>query len=436
MADSYLKDFYQRLDLKPLVAGAQEYVPIYEGALHAADPVQVLHKAITWAEQESAHLFSGFRGTGKSTELRRLQALLERDGEYVVVRCDMSEYLNLGTPVDVSDFLLAVAGALGDGIAARLGDGDPIVEGYWTRFLAFLERTNVHIEGVELGSTNAGAALKLNLKQDPTIRQRIQKRMMGHLGALVEDVRAYVTECVLALSAPLGAEVQLVLLLDSLEQIRGSTMNAEEVASSLVQLFHGHADKLSLPLLHVVYTLPPWLKIREPGITQHFKTATIVPCVKVATREGQVYAPGLDAMEQVVCKRGDWKRLLGGRDRLDKLILASGGHFRELFRLLRAVLMRATDASLPVSDEVVERAIEEVRQNYLPIAHDDAQWLARIDHTHAAELQRFGDLHQLARFLDNMLVLSYRNGDAWWAVHPLVRDEVRRQVLGADGARP
>jgi len=96
-------------------------VPLYEkGATSPSDPVNELQATIEWSPIESAQLFSGFRGTGKSTELRRLKAQLEKappeQGSTKVVLCDMQEYLNLTTPIDVSDFLLAVAGAFGDAL--------------------------------------------------------------------------------------------------------------------------------------------------------------------------------------------------------------------------------------------------------------------------------------------------------------------------------
>jgi len=72
------------------------------------DPVKLLARAIEWTPGETVQLFSGFRGTGKSTELRRLRKHLKDEG-YLVVLCDMQDYLNLSMPVDITDFLMAVA---------------------------------------------------------------------------------------------------------------------------------------------------------------------------------------------------------------------------------------------------------------------------------------------------------------------------------------
>ena len=119
--NAFLQSFYQQLIDKPLEPDDRLYVPLYEkGATSPSDPVNELQATIEWSPIESAQLFSGFRGTGKSTELRRLKAQLEKappeQGSTKVVLCDMQEYLNLTTPIDVSDFLLAVAGAFGDAL--------------------------------------------------------------------------------------------------------------------------------------------------------------------------------------------------------------------------------------------------------------------------------------------------------------------------------
>ena len=65
-------------------------------------------------------LFTGQRGTGKSTELKRLQQALEKLGA-VVFYADLSEFLLLTKEVEISDFLVSVAGALSEKIEEGVG---------------------------------------------------------------------------------------------------------------------------------------------------------------------------------------------------------------------------------------------------------------------------------------------------------------------------
>lgn len=439
-ADSeFLKSFYQALSDRPLdpVDDERVYVPLYEDPTSApTDPVHEMQTTIEWSAVDSAQLFSGFRGTGKSTELRRLKRGLEQAG-CVVVLCDMKDYLNMTTAVDVSDFLLAAAGAFGEAMARDATPGGERVlhEGYWARSWAFLTRTRVDLSEVGLSvkgggsGAEAGAQIKLNLKNDPTFRQVLQDRLKGHLGALVKDVHGFFGECIAALRREhKNEDLRVVLLLDSVEQIRGTSINAAEVAAALETLFEGHADKLRIPSMHVVYTVPPWLKIKAPGVAGLYTNSQTIPCVKVRHQNGQTCNAGVKALERIVEKRGDWKRLLGDQAALDELLLASGGYLRDLFRLLQTVLRLARHDGLPAQERIRRLAFDEVRNSYLPIANDDARWLQRINASNGTELDGQGRLHDLARFFDTHLVLTYRNGEEWVAVHPLVAAHVEKQV--------
>ena len=102
--EKFLADFFRKVGDAPLPSYDERYVEIYENpALAEHDPVDLLARAITWTP-ESVQLLSGYRGTGKSTELRRLQKRLQED-DYLVFLYDVEEWLNLSAPVDVSDFL-------------------------------------------------------------------------------------------------------------------------------------------------------------------------------------------------------------------------------------------------------------------------------------------------------------------------------------------
>ena len=165
----------------------------------------------------------------------------------------MAKYVNLSKSVEASDFLLSLAGALGEAMDAdtMLGN-DATREGYWERAAAFLSRTKLEIEGVSL--KRDALDLKLNLQADPTPQATGSGASPGRpFGPLTEDVHAYVRELVAALRAKHGPATQLVLLVDSLERMRGiSPDDQRKVQSSLAELFGSHSEKLALPSVHVV----------------------------------------------------------------------------------------------------------------------------------------------------------------------------------------
>jgi hypothetical protein len=188
-------------------------------------------------------------------------------------------------------------------------------------------------------------------------------------------------------------------------------------------------ERKSIEPIHVVYTVPPWLKIKAPGVAGAYNNnSQQIPCVKLREKDGSICQAGLDTLERLISKRGDWQRLLGERAALDRIALASGGYLRDLFRLLQSLLVLSSDKSLPADANRLEYVEHEIRDSYLPIPNDDALWLDRIAETHTAELDSESYLHRLARYFDTHLVLAYRNGKEWWSVHPLVAEDVRRQA--------
>ena len=426
----FLKRFFQSVTDQPLEAGDPRYVPLYEGgAVLRDDPVELLARAIRFSPGQSIQLLSGFRGTGKTTELKRLESALVEDG-FKVVFLNMDFYLNTSTPVDVSDFLMALAGAFGEALAApeHLAR-DTSREGYWERLAAFFSRTNITLPDI------SASGIKANLKSDPTFRQELQKRMEGHLGALVADVRKFFEDSVKALKARHGEETEVVLLVDSLEHIRGTYTNARQVQESVETLFAGHADKLKLPNLHVVYTVPPYLKARSMnlGMLYGLGAVQVFPSIKIRDDKGVVHSPGIAALMKVVENRGDWQRLLGADVELERLVLMSGGNIRDLLRLLSEVIRRAK--ALPVSPDVVTDAIAQMKTEFLPIAEADAVWLAHIAVTHEAALESMDRLPDLTRFFDTHVVLCYRDGPEWYDVHPLIKELVIAQARAVEARR-
>lgn len=420
----FRRAFFQAIEDAPLEYGDKRYVPLYgPGSGLGHDPVTLLAEAIFCSREQSVQLVSGFRGTGKTTELKRLEAVLVQEG-YKVVYLNMDDYVNMSTPIDISDFLMALAGAFGEALRAphHLGD-DPTREGYWERLVSFLTETKITIPEF------TAYGIKANLKNDPTFRQDLQARMEGHLGALVGHVRKFFSECIDALKKRHGRETQIVLLVDSLEHVRGTFTNAHKVQESVEVLFTGHAEKLKLPRVHLVYSVPPYLKARAMniGMLYGIGAVQIFPALKIRNRDGGlVHDAGVGALKQVIANRGDYQRLLSpGKELIEQLIMMSGGNIRDLLRLVGEVIRRAT--LLPATEAIVHEAINQMRTEFLPIADDDAVWLAEIAATHEPALSNIDRLTTLARFFDTHVVLCYRDGPEWYDVHPLIRDHALAQ---------
>ena len=90
---------------------------------------------------------------------------------------------------------------------------------------------------------------------------------------------------------------------------------------------------------------------------------------------------------------------------------------------------------LPVDGSVVERVISVTRRDFLPIAVDDARLLHVISVKRNLEPETLDEnaIERLSNFFNTHLVMYFENGESWYDIHPLIRDEVERIV--ADSGR-
>ncbi|CAN5412672.1 hypothetical protein BH24GEM3_BH24GEM3_18370 [soil metagenome] len=421
-----LKRFFNALADQPLPPDHPYYVP-YRSAQPEEDYISFLGTEILYREVAGVNLFSGQRGTGKSTELLRLQRSLEQEG-CVVLLSDMRDYMHMTTRVELTDFFLSAMGALAEQVQSRYG-GNILNESYWTRIANFLQ-TEVEIE--EVGAEWGWVKLKASLKDDPDFREKLQEGMRGHVARLIQQAHAFAEEMVeLVRQREEDPHKKVVFVMDSIEQIRGVGADAKSVYEGVENLFSGNADSLRLPLLHMVYTIPPWLMALAPGLGSILGTVHMLPSIHIYQTKSRHPDPdGLAIMRQIVETRfPEWNRIFT-REQLDQMALNTGGDLREFFYLIKQCLTRAgaARAEWPIPNVIIEGAENNLRRGLLPIAEDDAKWLRRIATSHGPELDKVQELPSLARFFDTKLVLNYRNGYDWYDVHPLIRD-----VLGSIG---
>ncbi len=98
-----------------------------------------------------------------------------------------------------------------------------------------------------------------------------------------------------------------------------------------------------------------------------------------------------------------------------------------LIAFTRELLFRSKRRGLPISDEDVEQVVQPFREQAgLAIWRETVPLLMRVQQQGTLEGIREEDYVYLVRFMDNYVVLCYRNGDGWYEVHPLARDTVKR----------
>ena len=315
-------------------------------------------------------------------------------------------------------------------------------ESYWERLQNFLS-SEVMVEKLDLGlkPMGVGGTLGLKLKTDPQFKVRIQKHLEGHLTRLVEEARDFVNKLVETIrKQDRDPDKKVVLLVDSLEQLRGVREDAEHIYASVVELFSGQAANLEFPKLHVVYTIPPYLTTLAHNLGRSLGGHPITqwPNIHIRNNKNELDRNGLAIMEAIVQKRfPDWRQIIPS-DVLTRLAQSSGGDLRDFFRLIRecVISLRTARSSRPeaiLEKDMVARVIQQLQNELLPIADEDAEWLARIHRTKQEGLRSEKDLSDLARFLDGNLIMNCLNGAPWYDVHPLLIDEIMRRGIKKSG---
>lgn len=428
----------------PLEPDDPYYVPILE-ATPESDPILALWQRIDLAESESVHLLTGFRGNGKSTELLRLRSMLERDGCQVFL-LNMLDYVLMTKPLELSDFILSLMAALAGKIEKSSHRTLAAISlSYWERLQNFLS-SEVELEKIDLDMKGPGAAAKfgLKLKTDPEFKTRIQRHLEGHLTRLVQDAREFVDELVVSIRKQTkDPDKKVVLLVDSLEQIRGVGEDAASIYASVVELFFGQAANLFFPKLHVVYTVPPYLTVLVPNLGRSLGEHPVTQWPNIHVRDQNNVADplGIGLMEKIITKRFPaWETIIP-KEFLNRLAAGSGGDLRDFFRLVREAVLslrtiRFSNPEALMDEGIVNRVIQQLRNELLPIAEDDAQWLAKIHISKQASLHTDKDLPDLARFLDSNRIMNYLNGEPWYDVHPLLIDEIKRLDLKEKAHQP
>ena len=418
-----LKALYNALADRVLEPGDPVYI-VQVNCRGGVDAVEEIATEVDWQEGGGVCLFTGQRGTGKSTELKRLKQRLEQLGA-VVFYVDLSEYMLLTKEVEISDFLVSLAGSMSEQVQARYG-GSPGNSSYWDRLTLFLQ---TKVEFTELGVKLPGLDIKAALKNDPDFKRHVQEAARGHVAQLVQDAHSFLADAVNFVRQKEGdPNRKVVLLVDSVERIRGVGSEAMAVYESVRNLFFGHAEHLKVPLLHIVYTIPPYLSVLAAGagnLMGGAATRRLVSTHIFKDRSREADPDGLSVLRKVIAVRSPASGNLFTPEALNALAMSSGGDLREYFRLIRLCLPAVRDdAQLPLTAKAVEPAKNAARNEMLPIPADHLAWLKRIAKSHDTCLEKDVDLPTLAHFLDNRLVLNYRNGSDWYDVHPLLRELV------------
>jgi hypothetical protein len=417
----------QKLEFEEaLPAGDARYVET-EQARGSDETLKRLARKFGWdmrrdrffAPNDKHVLFFGHIGSGKTTELRRYMAQFNASKHFYVVEVDVLLKLDRNN-LQYTEVLMAMAEALlerlrDDADAVHDDDLRPIHEWFSATVKSRAELLDMSAEikgGVELGGGIPGlikllSAFTSTFKTGTTHKTEWRREIRNRFTSLALAFNAFIRATEARLKASGRAE-RVLFLIDGTDKMRG-----EDTSQFFV---HDAEQLLSIQTL-TIYTAPLHLKYHG-ALGGKLDADIVLPMIKLADKEGQRWDAGWDALRKLLLQRADrglFETGSAGEAQIDRLVAASGGHPRELLRLLKLCCEVADDL---IDAVVVGKAIAQLASEYRRFLEpEDYAALARID----ADPVHGGNDERAQSLLYRLALLEYNDG-GWRRSHPVIRE--------------
>ncbi len=383
------------------------------------NPVAELEQALLAPfYQLPKYFFSGHRGCGKSTELRRVAVNPAIRAKFWPVHFTIQDEADVNN-LDYRDVLLAIGGQMYRQYRAGSGRLPRQLLSELDQFRGRVEKevtitpgrlTGSEIEGkLDAFFAQAGLKLKLEPRIRTVIRQVIEEDITG-LIELLNTVSTVIRNT---------TDRWPLVLIDDLD--KPDPGRAREI-------FHDHRGVMLQPNVAIVYTVSSHL-FYSPEFEAIRDRAIFLPNVKLHPRQepDERDAEGYRTMHMFVHKR--MHPDLIAPDALDEAIRTGGGVFREMCRVMRYAIGRARVEGRPRMElEDVQRAGSEIRNEYRRILTTEQRRLLLQVHTH----NRLDQPDKLGPLMQMLAALEYRNDENWCDAHPalvplLIEEQVARE---------
>jgi hypothetical protein len=418
------------------------YTPLdatHDGALHCdlssvrgGDRLGALIRDIRRrGSQPGLHFVTGHVGSGKSTELSRLRAELERvvrdpEGRVkypasAVVLFDALPLVNTVGDLDLEDLLVG----LWDAVYAL--DDEAASEVLTRVWKSQLEKLFKDYNRNLVGAVREVVGRLVNVLQSakPDDRMQIRSRIANAADTMIDGLN----DAFEALRKKPGGAVNetspVVVIIDNLEKL---TERSQQVVEHLYLERIGALRKL---VAHVVITTPTYLAYNAGGSSLsslYGGNLIFIPMVRMRARAeegGAVDSSGVDAMVRLLCKRVDFERLFeGGREAAAQIAALSGGCIRDALRLTKDAINQQEDPTITAQSlgEAIRRGAADMGR---ALSEARVKELITVRNTNRFSIECSDSVRM--EMMRHLQVLAYQNGEPepYFVVHPLLEQTGR-----------
>jgi len=367
-----------------------------------------------FAPYEKHILFFGHIGIGKTTELRRYAGQLNASRRFYVVEVDVLAKLDRNN-LQYTEVLMAMAETLlerleRDDVALNAEALEPLQ--HWFGNVVETQTTTKELSA-ELKTVAKGgggipgliqllATFTAAFKTGSSQKSEWQRKIRNDFTALAEAFNTLIRRAEDHLQREARAE-RLLFLIDGTDKMRGEDTQ---------QFFVQDAEQLLAIETLVIYTAPLHLKY-DGRLGGKLDADIVLPMMKLYERDGGRFEAGWRTMRLLLLLRADHCLFTSDAD-VDRLVEFSGGHPRELLRLLKLCCELAEDR---IDASVVQTAIEKLAADYRYFLKPaDYALLKTIDNNPVDG----GNDEQAQELLHRLALLQYNDG-TWRRSHPVVR---------------
>ncbi len=422
--------------MEPLSDTSTEYVDLSaaRGTKCLAKLANRLRESAESGEARCHLAFVGHRGSGKSTELLRMEKDLADKFFPVHLFVDGT----LESDADYPDLFLWLV----ESIAQKLHDaGVPFDDKHiaavadWfcavTEFdkSATIKSVTVAAEASASVGTNwfgtgfkVLASLKSAIKGSKETREEMRREIKKRADDLVQLVNNFLAAATIALQAA-GKPASLLIVQDNLDRLS---------RESAIQLFKDSGEIIQKLNAACVWT-PPVGSLLAPFNIGRVFTTFPMPMISVRKQDGESNPVAITALTELVAKRMDIGLTFEPPGLVTDLILASGGSVRELLRLIDETRLNASvEDHTIIGESDVQATVKQfalMLQNslspgniYLPILAEISltkNFEADLQHGYSTEAvnARRDFFHSL---IAEGAVLAYNGDENWLDVNPIL----------------
>jgi hypothetical protein len=361
-------------------------------------------------------LFFGHVGAGKTTELKFYAQCLNDSRYFLPVEVDVPAVLDRNN-LQYADLLMAMASALleslkTEGIALPR-DAVRELETWFAEKVEKRETVRDFAAEVRAGAqadvglpflTKLFATFSAAFKANVTYKEELRHVIRNSFTQLAEAFNRLIRAAEAALAkARQKPAVRVLFIVDGTDKLRAEDRQRLFVVDAVLLLA---VDALA------VYTAPIALKY-EGGFVGQLDADLVLPMVKLQDQDGARCEAGWRAMRDILLRRAD-RSLFATEQDIERLVENSGGHPRELLRLLQLCCEFAADR---IDADVVRQAVTQLASEYRRLLKPDDY--ARLVQTDRAPLD-VGNDEEIRHLLYCLALLEYNDG-SWRRSHPVIR---------------